>query len=109
MMDLNEWTREQWEQHKNDSELSLLYIYTPMCGTCQIASKMMQVIKEMVPHAIGQANINFLGNLARDYEIESVPCLLIAKNGTVYKKIYAFQSVLYLLEEIKGVDSKRNV
>ncbi|WP_313892915.1 thioredoxin family protein [Psychrobacillus sp.] len=106
---MNEWTREQWEQHKNDSEPSLLYIYTPMCGTCQVASKMMQVIKEMVPHAIGQANINFLGSLAIDYEIESVPCLLIAKNGTVYKKIYAFQSVPYLLEEIKEVDSKNNV
>lgn len=106
---MNEWTREQWEQHKNASQLSLLYIYTPMCGTCQVASKMMQVIKEMVSYSIGQSNINFMENLAMDYEIESVPCLLIAKNGTVYKKVYAFQSVPYLLEKIKEVDSKKVV
>ena len=38
--------------------------------------------------------------LAVDYEIESVPCLLIQKDGIVQHKIYAFQSVPYLLEKI---------
>lgn len=101
---MKEWTREEWEQAKNAPSLSLLYIYTPMCGTCQVASKMMQVIKEMVYYPIGQANINYIENLASDYEIESVPCLLIAKNGDVLKKIYAFQSVPYLLNVIKSID-----
>lgn len=101
---MNEWTKEQWDGVKKNSTLSLFYIYTPMCGTCQVASKMMNVIKEMVPHAIGQANINFLGDLAIEQEIESVPCLLISKNGEVEKKIYAFQSVPYLLETIKAID-----
>ena len=75
-----------------------------MCGTCQVASKMMQVIKEMMPYSIGQANINYLGNFAMDYQIESVPCLLIAKDGTVYKKIYAFQSVPFIWKTIKSID-----
>lgn len=101
---MNEWTKEQWDSVKNNSTLSLFYIYTPMCGTCQIASKMMNVIKEMVSHPIGQANINFLGDLAIEQEIESVPCLLISKSGKVKKKIYAFQSVPYLLETIKSID-----
>ena len=103
-MNVNEWSREEWESAKNASELSLLYIYTPMCGTCQVASKMMLVIEELVHYSIGQANINYLGNLAVEYEIESVPCLLIAKNGKLLKKIYAFQSVPYLFEIIKSVD-----
>lgn len=101
---MNEWTREEWEQVKNAPGLSLLYVYTPMCGTCQVASKMMQVVIEMIQAPVGQANINFIENLAQDYEIESVPCLLIAKNGIVHKKIYAFQSVPYLLDVIKRVD-----
>ncbi|MFF2755489.1 thioredoxin family protein [Psychrobacillus sp. NPDC058041] len=101
---MNEWSREEWEKAKNSPDVSLLYIYTPMCGTCQVASKMMLVIKELVHYSIGQANINYLGNLAMEYEIESVPCLLIAKNGKVLKKIYAFQSVPYLFDIIKSVD-----
>ncbi|MER2263255.1 MAG: thioredoxin family protein [Psychrobacillus sp.] len=106
---MNEWTREQWESAKNNSTLSLFYIYTPMCGTCQVASKMMNVIKEMVSYPIGQANINFLGDLAIEQEIESVPCLLITKHGKVEKKIYAFQSVPYLLETIKAIDEDGNL
>ena len=35
-----------------------------------------------------------------DYQIESVPCLLIAKNGVLKEKIYAFKSVPDLLLKI---------
>ena len=103
---MNEWTLEQWNANKNSGQLTILYIYTPMCGTCQVASKMMRVVQEMTTYSIGQANINYLGDFAVDYQIESVPCLLIAKEGTVYKKIYAFQSVPFILESIKSVDEQ---
>ncbi|WP_144512416.1 thioredoxin family protein [Bacillus sp. FJAT-22090] len=103
---MNEWSKEQWEQFRNSKQLSLFYLYTPMCGTCKVASKMLHVINEMVSYPVGQANINFIESLAMEYEIESVPCLLIAKSGKVYKKIYAFQSVPYLLETIKGIDDQ---
>ncbi|PZX04805.1 thioredoxin [Psychrobacillus insolitus] len=106
---MNEWTRDEWEQAKNVPGLSILYVYTQLCGTCQVASKMMQVVRELVPYPIGQANINFIENIAMDYEIESVPCLLIAKNGIVHRKIYAFQSVPFLLETIKSIDDKIEV
>lgn len=103
---MNEWTLEQWNSHKNSGQLAMFYIYTPLCGTCQVASKMMQVVQEMKPFSIGQANINYLENFAMDYQIESVPCLLIAKGGTVYKKIYAFQSVPFILDAIKSIDEQ---
>ncbi|MFJ7827524.1 thioredoxin family protein [Psychrobacillus sp. NPDC096623] len=103
---MNEWTLDQWNRNKNSGQLTMLYIYTPLCGTCQVASKMMQVVQEMKPFSIGQANINYLGNFAADYQIESVPCLLIAKGGTVYKKIYAFQSVPFILDAIKNIDEQ---
>ncbi|MEG0381192.1 MAG: thioredoxin, partial [Kurthia sp.] len=32
-----------------------------------------------------------------DYEIESGPCLIVTEGGKVQEKIYAFQSVPYLL------------
>ena len=53
-----------------------------MCGTCMVASKMMEVINELVPNPVGQANINYLENLAMEYEIESVPCLINCQKGT---------------------------
>ncbi|SRR5699024_1926635 len=100
-MTLENWTREQWEQEKEQAEQALLYLYTPLCGTCQVASKMMMVVEELKKGLpIGKADLNYLGDLAIDYEIESVPCLLIAEKGQIKEKIYAFQSIPHLLEKI---------
>lgn len=101
MANMENWTREHWETSKNDFPESLFYLYTPLCGTCAVASKMMEVIAAMKPDLpIGKADLNYIEDLAVDYEIESVPCLLIQKGGVVVDKIYAFHSVPYLLEKI---------
>jgi thioredoxin 1 len=95
------WTREQWEIALKESPTAAFYLYTPMCGTCAVASKMMEVITFMRPEIpIGKADLNYVQAIAIDYEIESVPCLLIQKEGSLIHKIYAFQSVPYLLEKI---------
>ena len=95
------WTREEWESTLQQSTAAAYYLYTPMCGTCAVASKMMDVISVMRPDMpIGKADLNYVQELAVRYEIESVPCLLIQKDGQIQEKIYAFQSVPYLLERI---------
>lgn len=100
-MILENWTRERWEQEKAQAEQALLYVYTPLCGTCQVASRMMLVVEELKKELpMGKADLNYLADLAIDYEIESVPCLLIAEKGHIKEKIYAFQSIPYLLEKI---------
>ena len=95
------WTREEWERKCSESDISVFYLYTPMCGTCAVASKMMNVISVMRPEIpIGKADLNYIEDLAIDYQIESVPCLLIAKNGVLKEKVYAFKSVPDLLVKI---------
>lgn len=99
---MKEWTKQQWQQIVQENDVSVFYLYTPMCGTCAVASKMMEVIEKVVPHIpIGKANVNFLGQLAHDYKIESVPCLLISRGGIVDEKVYAFQSVQNIYEKLK--------
>ena len=99
---MEEWTREEWEATLMNEEMTAYYLYAPMCGTCQVASKMLSVVKEMIVDVkIGQANLNFVESLAADYQIESVPCLLITEQGKVREKIYAFHSVPYLYEKLK--------
>lgn len=98
---MEEWTRQEWEITSKREELTAYYLYAPMCGTCQVASKMLSVVKEMrLDVKIGQANLNFVESLATDYQIESVPCLLITEKGKVREKIYAFHSVPYLYEKL---------
>ncbi len=98
---MKQWTQQDWDRIRSEQTDAVFYLYTPMCGTCAVASKMMTVIEELRPNLIiGAADLNYVQGIAVDYEIESVPCLLIQKDGEIKEKIYAFQSVPYLLEKI---------
>lgn len=99
---MEQWTRNEWQSAVESGEKIAFYLYTPMCGTCAVAEKMMHVVEQLLPSVkIGKANINFTEQLAFDEKIESVPCLLIANHGEVIEKIYAFQSVPYLYDVIR--------
>lgn len=92
-----ETTYVDWKQQ----EARLLYVYTPMCGTCQVASKMLTVCEEVLQETFTQLNANYAPELMHEHQIESVPCLLIQNKEGNFDKIYAFHSVPYLLEQIK--------
>jgi thioredoxin-like negative regulator of GroEL len=98
---MNEWNRDQVSSFINHHSSGLIYFYTPLCGTCQVASRMLEIIDLIVAVKIGKMNLNFYPDLAKNFAIESVPCLVFVKNGTVVETIYAFHSVPYLLEKIK--------
>ncbi|SOC41085.1 thioredoxin family protein [Ureibacillus acetophenoni] len=99
---MEEWNRQLWEKKCEENEVTAFYLYTPMCGTCAVASKMMGVVEQVISDVpIGQANLNFLEDLAMDLKIESVPCLLISRHGKIEEKIYAFESVQNIYEKLK--------
>ncbi|WNS74863.1 thioredoxin family protein [Bacillus sp. DTU_2020_1000418_1_SI_GHA_SEK_038] len=100
---MQELSREEIEQLFNKNKSGFLYLYTPLCGTCQLASKMLSVIEELMPEQpIGKADLNYLSAFSEVLGIESVPCLIIVKDGNIQEKIYAFHSVPYLLDKMKS-------
>jgi thioredoxin 1 len=99
---MQEWKTDELNTAIQQKRTFYLYLYTPICGTCQVASRMLDITHELIPDvACGKININFSQSLAMQYKIESVPCLMIFKEGTLDKKIYAFQSVPYLYSILK--------
>jgi thioredoxin-like negative regulator of GroEL len=87
-------------EHEN---IVCVYLYTPICGTCQLAGRMLEIVKELFLHIkFCKTDINYMPERAIEWNIESVPCLLIFRNGKLEKKIYAFHSVPYLYETIKS-------
>lgn len=103
---MQEWTIEQITNIFEEKTSEIVYFYTPMCGTCQVAGKMMNVVEATLPNIkFAKANLNFLPGIAADLSIESVPCLLFISNGVVKEKIYAFQSVPYLYDKIKSFNN----
>jgi thioredoxin 1 len=96
---MKEIIREELPSCLKDPNKKALYLYTPLCGTCQLASKMLDVVEHVVSNvSFYKLDLNYAPDFAEAYSIESVPCLLIMNGETVLEKIYAFHSVAYLYD-----------
>lgn len=88
-------------------DLSVTLVYTSMCGTCEMAKRMLSVISEsMKDIAFYQMNANLYPDVINAYDISSVPCFLIFKRGVLVDQFYAFHSVSFLYERINGFRKK---
>lgn len=58
-------------------ENGFLYVYAPMCGTCAIASRMLEIVEATKDGEwIQQANGNFIPEFLEHAQVMSVPALL---------------------------------
>ncbi|EJW15692.1 thioredoxin family protein [Paenibacillus alvei] len=83
-----------------------VFIHSPFCGTCQLASRMLEIVEATNPNLeIAAVNVGSIPLWVSTLQIESVPCLLVWDNrsdtGNV-DKIYAFHSVSFLYERLKS-------
>lgn len=91
----------------NDKPAFAVYFFTPFCGTCALAEKMLNVamaVKETVP--LFKCNVNFAPALVRRWEISSVPCLLLVRNGEIIARESAMKSVEHLLHLLQLTELK---
>ncbi|WP_026694578.1 thioredoxin family protein [Peribacillus kribbensis] len=99
---MNDWNKHEFSEAVEAQKTFCFYLYTPLCGTCQVASKMLGVIETLLPRLLlGKANLNYTKEIAGAYKIESVPCLLTFKEGKLIQKTYAFHSVTHLYEDLR--------
>ncbi|OEH92277.1 thioredoxin family protein [Bacillus solimangrovi] len=92
----------EFERIVDEEGLTYFYLYTPMCGTCQLASKMLTIVEEAIPSLeINKIDLNYIPDYAKKWEVESVPCLIVYDEKSVKDRIYAFQSVDYLFRYFK--------
>ncbi|WP_062305699.1 thioredoxin family protein [Alicyclobacillus sendaiensis] len=82
--------------------VALVFVHTPLCGTCQLARRMLEVVD--AAHANQLPLYDLDANLAPEamqaWKIESVPALLYVKNGEIAHVQYRFGDVVSLAEAI---------
>ncbi|MEY8750913.1 thioredoxin family protein [Alkalicoccobacillus gibsonii] len=72
----------------------IVFIHTPLCGTCKYVSNMLQILEESYEQlTINQLNINQYPAFAQMWQIKSVPCLLVFQKGLGVKRQYSFPSI----------------
>ena len=80
--------------------MRIIYFSTPLCGTCQLAEKLLSYVEVLVAEKIEKYNINYERELASEWRIESVPCL-VKIDGDKIEKLYAFSDVTTLYGWLK--------
>ncbi|MDQ0169610.1 thioredoxin family protein [Paenibacillus tundrae] len=80
-----------------------VFIYTPLCGTCVAARRMLEIAEHLLPADIlFEMNIHDIPELVQQFQISSVPAVMIfdGEQG-VPKMVYRMSSVEHLLNEIR--------
>lgn len=71
-----------------------VFMYTPLCGTCKVTERMLDIILTMKPSLpLVKCNINFLPQISQEWQIVSVPCVVIIEPVKEKQMIYRMQSV----------------
>lgn len=100
---MQEWTQKELIQQKKSAVMPFaVFLYTPLCGTCKLTERMLDIILTMEPTLpIYKSNVNFLPQITSDWQISSVPSIVIVKPGKDMEVMYSMKSVDELYKKLK--------
>ncbi|RBW71257.1 thioredoxin family protein [Bacillus taeanensis] len=106
---LQEVSEERFKELLTAEEPVIVFFYTPLCGTCKLAGRMLDVVLEtlQLPFPAAACNLNIMPKAAEKYQIMSVPCLMVFHHGKLKEKMFRFQSVEHLYSSL-GVYGQKN-
>ncbi len=82
----------------------LVDFWAPWCGPCQMMAPIVEeVSKESKNAKVVKVNVDENQKTAQEYNIMSIPTLVIFKDGAIAKQIIGVQSKEVLLEELKNI------
>lgn len=99
---MNELTSQQMEHMIQQEKDAILFFYTPLCGTCRLAERMLQVAYETVPEApIFKINMLYTSERNQAWRLTSVPCLVFLSRGEPIAIHYRMESAAHLYQLLR--------
>lgn len=88
----------------NDNRPTLVDFFATWCGPCSMQSPIIDEVKQRLGDAVAILKIDIDKNeaLAAQYNVRSVPTLMIFKNGTIQWRVSGVQTANDLEAEIRA-------
>lgn len=91
------------EDYNNEvnSELVLVDFFATWCGPCKMVSPILEEIEKEINIKIVKVDVDEAPQIAQQFNIVSVPTLLLYKNGKVVKQMIGYKPKNALLADIE--------
>ena len=72
------------DEIRNSEKIILLDFYADWCGPCRMVSPIVdEIAKENPEYLVGKINVDEETVLAREFDVSSIPVLLVMKGGKI--------------------------
>ena len=97
-----EISEENFEEEVLKSELPVLVdFWAPWCGPCRMMGPIVdEISEEILELKVCKVNVDDASELARKYDIESIPTLMYFKNGEVRATMIGLRTKQDIMDEI---------
>ena len=86
------------EEVLTSSEMVLVDFYADWCGPCRMLSPILEEIKD---HNVYKVNVDEEENLAREYGVMSIPCVVFIKDGKEVNRFIGLRSKSEIMDMLK--------
>lgn len=80
----------------------LLDFWASWCGPCRMLAPVLEELSEIHSIKIGKINVDEQGELAAQFNINSIPSLFLIKDGKIVNQTVGYQDLQSLEEFIKN-------
>ena len=101
-MPLYNVNEESFAKIKESGKKALIDFYADWCGPCKMLAPILHEISEENPDLIiAKINVDDSTSLAIQYGIQSIPTMLVMKNGEIVNKAVGLRSKEQILDMLK--------
>ena len=95
--------KNNFEEVKNSDKKVLIDFYADWCGPCRMVSPIVDEIAEEHPeYLICKVNVDEEQELAEQFGVFSIPCLVVMKNGEIIEQSAGARPKAQILKMLEG-------
>lgn len=95
-------TKENFDLARNSDKTVLIDFYADWCGPCRMVSPIIEEISDEEPELlVCKVNVDEEPELAGEFDISSIPALIVMKNGEIAERSVGARPKAKILDMVK--------